>query len=90
MAGKLHSRAAIIAQDQGDPPLWIDFDADSLAATERVRAANPSLLRPSSRCYRYSARDPGIACLRWPGMSIVRHGAFACFALTHCWKHDYS
>jgi hypothetical protein len=40
-----------------DPPLWIDMSRDN-----QMRVASPLEL-PSSGWYRYSARDPGVACL---------------------------
>ncbi|KAL7928598.1 hypothetical protein V8C35DRAFT_317723 [Trichoderma chlorosporum] len=48
-----------------DPPLWIDFDDESIAITQGIITSNTktSLSIPTSGWYRYSARNPGVACL---------------------------
>ncbi|KAL7954216.1 hypothetical protein V8C34DRAFT_30099 [Trichoderma compactum] len=48
-----------------DPPLWIDFDDESIATTKDIIATytNASLLPPTSGWYRYSARNPGVISL---------------------------
>lgn len=56
-------RAVAFVQDQVDPPLWIEFDDGGKAVTESITTAYPSLSPPTSGWYKYSARDPGVACL---------------------------
>ncbi|KAL7913572.1 hypothetical protein GGI35DRAFT_437878 [Trichoderma velutinum] len=48
-----------------DPPLWIDFDDESIVTTKDViaRYTRASLLQPTSGWYRYSARNPGVISL---------------------------
>ncbi|KAL7949210.1 hypothetical protein V8C42DRAFT_313632 [Trichoderma barbatum] len=50
---------------QEDLPFWIDFDDGSRAATESIIATctKVSLSQPTSGWYRYSKRNPGVACL---------------------------
>ncbi|KAK0758713.1 hypothetical protein N5P37_009112 [Trichoderma harzianum] len=52
-------------QVDDNPPLWIDFDDESLERTKYVIATytEASLTQPTSGWYRYSTRNPGIICL---------------------------
>lgn len=49
-------RPNAVPEAQVDPPLWIEFN-------ERNITTRSSLPLPTSGWYRYSARDPGVACL---------------------------
>ncbi|KAK4062561.1 uncharacterized protein Triagg1_9931 [Trichoderma aggressivum f. europaeum] len=48
-----------------DPPLWIDFDDESIATTKDIIATytKASLSTPTSGWYRYLARNPGVISL---------------------------
>ncbi|UKZ83640.1 hypothetical protein TrVFT333_011449 [Trichoderma virens FT-333] len=58
-------RVVHFGENQGDPPLWIDFDDESIATANDIIAKYTmgSLSQPTSGWYRYSARNPGVACL---------------------------
>ncbi|KAL6700210.1 hypothetical protein J3F84DRAFT_345468 [Trichoderma pleuroticola] len=57
-----------------DPPLWIDFDDESIATTKDIIATytKASLLPPTSGWYRYSTRNPGVISLEMAEEPILR------------------
>lgn len=61
-------------QVDSDPPLWIDFDDESIAITKSIIETYPgaSLSQPASGWYRYSARNPGVACLEMAEAPLFR------------------